>query len=78
MTKHGEKRNEFSTVPEYFEEGEAVIRQQTADLLLLSQSFAVAPERIEKYLYNWTNELIDAENTAYEDDDEVCGGVLHD
>lgn len=70
---NGEKRNEFSTVPDYFEEGEVVIRQQTADLLLLSQSFAVAPERIEKYLYNWTNELIDEENTAYENDEFPYG-----
>ena len=70
---NGEKRNEFSTLPEYFEEGEALIRQQTADLLLLSQSFAVAPEQIEKYLYNWTNEMIDEGYTAYENDEFSYG-----
>ena len=70
---NGEKRNEFSTLPEYFEEGEALIRHQTADLLLLSQSFAVAPEQIEKYLYNWTNEMIDEGYTAYENDEFSYG-----
>ncbi|MBR6666476.1 MAG: hypothetical protein IKL22_12280 [Lachnospiraceae bacterium] len=65
---NGEKRDEFSTMPEYFKEDKNVIRKQTADLPLLSRAFAVAPERVEKYLYNWTNDLLDVESTAYEDD----------
>ena len=62
-------------MPEYFKEDEAVIQQQTADLLLLSKAFDVAPERVEKYLCNWTNELLDEENTAYEDDEFPYGDV---
>lgn len=33
----------------------------------------MAPERIERYLYNWTNELFDEENTAYENDEFPYG-----
>ncbi len=72
---NGEKKDEFSTMPEYFNDGEAIIQQQAVDILLLSQAFDVAPERVEKYLCNWTNELLDEESTAYEDDEFPYGDV---
>lgn len=72
---NGEKRDEFSTMPEYFKEEGDVKRKQVADLLLLSQAFDVAPERVEKYLCNWTDELLNEENTAYEDDEFPYGDV---
>ncbi len=70
---NGEKCDEFSTMPEYFEGDEAVIQQKAPDLLLLSQAFEVDTERVEKYLCNWTNELLDEEKTAYEDDEFPYG-----
>lgn len=70
---NGEIRNEFATLPEYFEEGKGVIRQYTANVLLLSQSFTVAIERIEKYLYHWTDAMINEGSMAYEDDEFPYG-----
>lgn len=70
---NGEMRNEFATIPDYFEAGEAVIRRYTADLLLLSQAFAVAPHQINRYLCHWTDKMIDKGNTAYEDDEFSYG-----
>lgn len=64
----GKIRNAFATLPEYFEEGEDQVRQYTADVLLLALSFDVAPDRIEKYLRHWTDDLLDEAYLAYKDD----------
>lgn len=63
----GEMRNEFAAIPEYFEAGEEIIRQYTANVLLLSQSFEVAEDRIDRYLYHWTDMMLE-ERLAYKDD----------
>uniref|UniRef100_UPI004056C77F hypothetical protein n=1 Tax=Acetatifactor sp. TaxID=1872090 RepID=UPI004056C77F len=69
----GEAKDEFATIPEYFEEGEAVIRQYTANLSLLSKVFSVAPSQIENYLCHWTKDLLDSDNLAYENDESPYG-----
>lgn len=72
---NGEMRNEFATIPEYFEDGEELIRRYTANVSLLSQSFAVAEERIERYLYHWTDAMSDEKISAYKNDTFSYGDV---
>lgn len=65
---NGKIRNEFATLPEYFENGEKLIHQYTADVPLLSQAFSVAADQIDRYLYHWTEVMSDEGCLAYQND----------
>ncbi|MDE7298400.1 MAG: hypothetical protein K2N94_06165, partial [Lachnospiraceae bacterium] len=69
----GEMRNEFATMPEYFETGGELKRRYTANVMLLSESFAVAAEWIERYLCHWTDSMLDEADLAYDDDEFPYG-----
>lgn len=72
---NGEVQNEFATIPDYFEDSEKPVLRYTANVPLLSQSFTVSAERIERYLCHWTDAILDNEDFAYEDDEFPYGDV---
>ncbi|MDE6232426.1 MAG: hypothetical protein K2M60_03650 [Lachnospiraceae bacterium] len=65
----GEIKNEFATMPDYFEDSEEVVFRYTANVPLLSQSFTVSEKQIERYLCHWTDAMLEGEDFAYEDDE---------
>ncbi len=77
LYENGCAADEFCTLPEYFEKGDDLICQYTADVALLSGLFEKDREKIERYLVHWTEPMINGDEDifAYSGDEYPYGDV---
>jgi hypothetical protein len=66
----GREIDEFSPMPNYFEEAdEAALQKVKGNSRIVADCFDVPEDRIRNYLVTWTEEMLEGEGKAYEEDE---------